>query len=202
MRLKEHIIAIGNPGGGKSALLNSAIQKALFRSGISLGTGLTRHLQLHEHNGVVYGDTPGLADAKTREDAAKEIAKALRQEGAYKLFFVVTLEAGRVRPQDALTIRLVLEALPDDVSYGIVINKVSDKLREKLQDEQNFQLIWNGLGFGIRPTMFFHIYPYVETLNDAEDQLAPVRPEFAAWLRELPATYIKPADVKDIQTNE
>lgn len=66
---------MGNPGTGKSTLLNSLIGRVVFRSGVSIATGLTSHVQWHEHEGVMYGDTPGLADVTHRTQAAREISK-------------------------------------------------------------------------------------------------------------------------------
>lgn len=58
-------------------------------------------------------DTPGLADIKLRKQAAKAITEALKRDGNYQIFFVITLEAGRIRPEDMATIKLVLESASD-----------------------------------------------------------------------------------------
>ncbi len=91
------------------------MERVVFKSGISLGTGLTTHLQKHAVPGtnITYIDTPGLTDIKRRKEAAEEIAKALRQaaeDDRFKLVFCITLEAGRVRPADFSTISLVRTA--------------------------------------------------------------------------------------------
>ncbi|KAI0557687.1 50S ribosome-binding GTPase [Gracilaria domingensis] len=59
MRLQEHVIVAGNPGSGKSSILNCIIGDLVFESGISLGSGLTTALHTKEISGVLYSDTPG-----------------------------------------------------------------------------------------------------------------------------------------------
>ena len=100
----KHLLFVGNPGAGKSCLLNGCIGAVEFQSGVSIATGMTTHLQWHEdETGLKFGDTPGLTDVEKREQAAAEISEALRQEGEYRLVFVVTLASGRVRPDDITT---------------------------------------------------------------------------------------------------
>merc|ERR1712107_927651 len=100
---KYNLVMVGNPGTGKSTLLNGLIGKYEFKSGVSFGKGLTSRLDKHEHNNVVYMDTPGLADTEMREEAATAIHEAMMQGGNYKIIFVVNLEAGRVSPEDVTT---------------------------------------------------------------------------------------------------
>ena len=101
---QRYRLFIGNPGVGKSTLINCLTQKNLFKSGVAIGGGLTTQLQQEKHGDVVYMDTPGLADVQLRKAAAKAITEALKKNGIYKIFFVITLEAGRVRPVDLATI--------------------------------------------------------------------------------------------------
>jgi hypothetical protein len=56
-------------------------------------------------------DTPGLADVSMREQAAREIESALKKDGNYSIFFMITLEAGRVKPEDVTTINTVMDAV-------------------------------------------------------------------------------------------
>merc|ERR1712113_906491 len=102
---------------------------------MSFGKGCTKILQEEEVPGKgVFMDTPGLDDAKMREQAAQEISKALKKNGNYRIFFVITLEAGRARPADVTTMRLVMDALANipGVCYSIIINKLEEEAVEML----------------------------------------------------------------------
>ena len=111
-----NLMFIGNPGSVKSTTCNAILGQVAFNSGLHT-TGLTTESSQHpwEHEGVMHAitDTPGLADVNMRKEAAEEISKALKGDIIYKIFFVVTLESGRVRPADLITIDLVLDCLPD-----------------------------------------------------------------------------------------
>lgn len=75
-------IFIGNPGSGKTTLVNCLSNgHANFESGLSFGGGLTQKCQVwRSDTGLCYIDTPGLADENLRKQAAKEIVEALRIE--------------------------------------------------------------------------------------------------------------------------
>ena len=132
---QQHRLFIGNPGVGKSTLINCLAQKLLFKSGVSIGPGMTTQLQKEKHGGIVYMDTPGLSDVKLRKAAAEAITEALKQNGMYQIFFVVTLESGRVRSEDLTTIKIVLENAKDITQYSVIVNKLTKKVYDKVIEE-------------------------------------------------------------------
>jgi GTPase Era involved in 16S rRNA processing len=131
---KEHFLFVGNPGVGKSALVNALVGKKVFASGLSVGTGLTTFLQTYEEKDKIYIDTPGLADLEKKKQAAEEIEKALKMGGKYRLFFVFNLNQLRIMEQDLVTMELVLDAIQSPKKeFNIIINNVDEDEREELQ---------------------------------------------------------------------
>lgn len=126
-----HNIFVGNPGAGKSSLFNALVGEPLFDAGIVVdGIGRTKSLTIRNHSGVLYMDTPGLDDLQLREQAARAITQALKTVGSYRVVFVLTLNSGRVRPEDLTTMKLVLEAAPI-THYGIILNKIESSIANR-----------------------------------------------------------------------
>ena len=173
--MPQYRLVIGNPGAGKSTLVNCIAKRVLFKSGISFGSGKTNKLDKKEHEGMVYLDTPGLADIKMRQVAAKAITEALKLNGQYQIFFVVVLSAGRLRPEDLTTIWLVLLNAPKITLVNIIINKLSKGEYESLQNKDG--MIKSSLlaplemmGMRTKCNVFFLLQNHM--LADADDALA------------------------------
>ena len=66
MKESLKIIAVGNPGSGKSTILNSLAGEVLFKAGVNIGQGLTFKLDEAENKNGHFLDTPGLADEELR----------------------------------------------------------------------------------------------------------------------------------------
>lgn len=134
-QIQQCMVFIGNPGVGKSTLVNSLINKPIFKSGISV-SGVTKVCQIYEHGNVIYVDTPGLSDIKLRNQAAIEIEKTLKKNAYYKIFFVFTLEAGRLKPEDINTVNRVMDAIKNpDKKFNIIINKVTKQEKKAVFEE-------------------------------------------------------------------
>eukprot|EP00918_Siedleckia_nematoides_P022226 GHVU01047769.1.p1 GENE.GHVU01047769.1~~GHVU01047769.1.p1 ORF type:complete len:280 (+),score=47.90 GHVU01047769.1:1314-2153(+) len=214
---KHTIIFIGNPGVGKSTLLNSIMGVAHFKSGTSFGSGLTTVLQLVFHNGVHYGDTPGLEDVETKERAAKEIKRSLSQGGYYRIVFVVKDDSGRVRAQDATTLKLVLDALPKDVPFAVVVNDLSPKVcttfvtgsrdfaagTEDTDEAKNtakfLTCLMSAAGRATREVFF---YPRMKNLEGQENVVVDPATGFIEFLNKLQTKVVIAKDVKEINTDD
>jgi len=129
----EVVVFLGNPGVGKSTLCNSVFGKAVFNSGISVGTGMTIHKQEYMHENKLYIDTPGLRDVEKAEQAALEIEAALKKNNNYKIVFVATLDEGRIRADDLVTINKVCDAIKSNFEYGLIFNKITKKTVQKIE---------------------------------------------------------------------
>jgi len=206
-QLTQNVVMIGNPGTGKSTLLNGIIGKVAFNSGVSWGTGMTYQLDMRTVKGVRYMDTPGLSDVAMRKKAAVAIKEAMRQGGEFQLFFVVTLQAGRISPEDKTTIKLVIDAVPDVKAnnYSIIINKIPPKTLTKMKDR-------NGLGEKKvrtqlmhelpRQTQHFYFNEYRRELDDVDNAKWEIHKDLASFIRSAPKAIVNPANVKDIKENE
>ena len=203
--VEQRRIFVGNPGAGKSTLLNALLGRVEFRSGTSIATGLTAHLQwAKDDTGIKYGDTPGLADVRKREAAAEEISSALRAGGVYQLVFVLTLESGRVKPDDIATIQLVLAAIQkDDFQYAVIVNKVTENFLTSLgADEANLQKLMTTLNsHSCTSTPFVFLYPKIAVLEDADDKWHAPSDELKEFLSILRWEHLTPMDVKDVQSS-
>lgn len=158
-----------------------------------------------------YGDTPGLSDSEPdkRRRAAEEITLALKQNGRYRLVFVCTAEAGRVRPDDVTTIHTVLDAISDDrFPYGIVINKASKKfITNYNMDKDVNQSVRACLNHGHRPTEHIFLYPFDKELEDIDDALVEPQQDFLLFIsgmpsQLLPSCRIKTIDVEDFEVKK
>lgn len=204
----KYRLFIGNPGTGKSTLANCIAQKRMFSSGICFGSGKTSQLQRESCKGITYLDTPGFADTKHRQVAANEITKALRKNGSYEIFFVLTLSSGRLRQQDVETIVLVLMHAVDIKSYFILVNKLSQR------DHDNFETIKQEIlseitKFGGQAKKAY-ILPVLQNdqLDDSENRFVKIEPlnkwieEASLWV-EINSDRVKdiPVPFKSIENN-
>ena len=199
---KQYRLFIGNPGVGKSTLVNCLAQEILFNNGVSIGGGMTYQMEKREHDGIIYMDTPGLADIKLRKAAAEAITKALRQNGIYQIFFVVTLEAGRVRPQDLATIKLVLENAKDITYYSLIVNKLTKTLYKKFQenDKQKLKELVSELNFGresnVEPPAILLLLRE-DDLDDVDNAFTEIQ-SLKKFVDDAPCMIVVPDHVRDI----
>lgn len=199
---KSYIVFAGNPGVGKSTILNSIVGRAVFKAGVSFGTGLTTRVQLYETPQYILGDTPGLSDVETCEQAAREISSLFYKVKSLKLFFVVTLEAGRVKPDDLTTMNLILNSIDigDTTNkFVIVVNKIPHNTFEKLRSNpNNLTKIAASLTLKHKTSRIIFV-PKNEEMEDAENIVTDLNSDIARLI--LHSAPVEVACVSDIDVS-
>ncbi|KAF9157563.1 hypothetical protein DFQ26_008608 [Actinomortierella ambigua] len=136
--MTPNVLFVGNPGVGKSYLLN--LIGGAFASGFSAVHGLTeKHSYCESYIGgskVRLIDAPGLLEAtgELTLRSAREITAALRMKGGYKLIFVVGQCSGRVSPSILYMINKVMTAIDFSIDVGVIINMVPEKQLQRYDD--------------------------------------------------------------------
>jgi len=214
-----HYAFVGNPGTGKSTMLNVLTEGGNFASGNSYGSGKTKIMQNYTHKGINFYDTPGLADTKIAKKAGEEITKMLKNGGTFKIIFVVTLSAGRVRAEDRTTMELILDAAPI-TSYGVVFNKLTPQTYEDLKNNAKVVEGDDGTMIGAmdsvvmqlmagvdRQSIYFHLIENSKELEDKKESELGTwsgnnKNDLEAFLNSVPCSEFSADDVKDVETNE
>lgn len=134
-----------------------------------------------------------------RQAASSSITEALKQNGSYQIYFVVTLSAGRLRPEDMTTVLLVLVSAPDIKSFNIIVNKLSLQEYECLENDSNkkLQLLAPLEIIGGKRKYKVLLLLHNHMLEDAEDMISNY-PELDTFVEKSPWVDIDPLNVNDI----
>jgi len=208
---KQCCLFVGNPGVGKSTLLNCLMNKniaekdTLFKSGISIASGLTSQLGERYVGEKIYLDTPGLQDVKMRKEAAEAITMALKKDRFYQLVFVITLESGRIRPADVACIQLILECAKCIKYFGVIVNKLTKPLCRRFNGsmEEKAKIVsqLNIIKDEDQRFPFFLFLPQLEDLEDLDDTVTDI-PELVEFMEKMPYVYIGKENVLDIPDDD
>ena len=146
-------------------------------------------------------DTPGLADQQLREAAADAIKKGLTQNGFYNVFFAMSFQNGRVRPDDVTTMKLVLEAAPI-MSYGIITNQVGVKAYESIHTDSHVRgKVVNALWFNFpqeKREANIRFAAKDAELEEGGNVVKPLPDALRAFIQATPAVVIAANEVKDV----
>ncbi|GJJ77062.1 hypothetical protein EMPS_09421 [Entomortierella parvispora] len=148
------IIFVGNPGVGKSALLNAL--GGDFKSGYSDVGGLTTttrsyRTEIKRHGRVLdLVDMPGVYE--TGEGKSVEFMKnletlhtVLNNGDEHAIFFVISPRNGRIDNGDLALMKLVLDNIEQGPTVGLIITQVAQKHYPSVQDPDYTTAIHNRL---------------------------------------------------------
>lgn len=192
---RKGIAFLGNPGSGKSTILNTILEDVKSSSGVSTAKGLTEQVLCFETENMLYFDTPGLNDFKKRKLVGEDIQELLERKKSLRLIFVIKTTSGRVNPEDTLTIKIILDCIKGvDLTnrFGILVNQVTESMMEALSDPKEDSILRECLTQYYK-TKYIEYVPFDKDAYDANDVL--LKPYSAAQIRKfialLPET--KPA---------
>ncbi|GJJ77056.1 hypothetical protein EMPS_09415 [Entomortierella parvispora] len=149
---KTAILLIGNPGVGKSSILNTL--GGNFLSGYSCTSGLTTYVSkqdvIIDQKPYRLVDMPGIYDSakegsssgdSVTDNHLKMLREALNDGHAYVIFFVISPRNGRVDPSDLAMMQLVLEKMDNGPTVGLIITQIKARDLIHIQSPTYFSRI-------------------------------------------------------------
>ena len=206
-----NIIAIGNSGSGRSTILNVIAGDTLFKSGTSLGFGLTNEVTEKMRHGTTYIDTPGIMGSKDRDNSIIGITKKFNEGGKMKILFFILQNDGRPVKEDVGTMKLILQAVPQiGANYGIIINKVNDAVINSWDDSEKKMSFLISLFHGTRDENVSGnvlLLPVKDALSRLPEKntfitASEINPQLDDFVDRLPIVEITPNQVPSLMALE
>ncbi|KAG0376219.1 hypothetical protein BGX24_008111 [Mortierella sp. AD032] len=135
------VVLIGNPGVGKSTILNAL--GGDFPSGFSRVSGLTRTVTSQyvtlDQGRIAFElyDVPGIDDCPAENGVdpivtyLQELQKTLNGGGEFVIIFVLKPSSGRISPSDLLVMKTVLDSLKQAPKVGWILTRAG---REDMEE--------------------------------------------------------------------
>ncbi|KAG0260646.1 hypothetical protein BGZ95_004387 [Linnemannia exigua] len=144
--MSTSVVFIGNPGVGKSALLNAL--GGSFESGMSEIGGLTKTVSSQyvvcNDRSLRLLDVPGIMESgggNTISGNLKMLEDTLNNAGQAVLFFVITPRNGRVAPDDFAVMKTLLTNLKESPTVGVILTQVRPSQVSKLHTADYYNKI-------------------------------------------------------------
>jgi len=199
---------VGNPGTGKTTMINLLAQAVKGKASAACGQGITSNLDWYNTSGpkahieAYVGDTPGLDDVALREQAAKSIEAGLKADGNYHLVFFCAVQQGRVRGMDVATVHLVLQALKsiEGIRYSIIFNMIDPRMMTTLGDAQKCLEFKSAFFSGISSvTDSVYFFQKMDALDYQEDVVVEPPASVIEFLKRAPSCVIPRDDVGHVE---
>jgi len=208
------MIAVGNPGAGKSSFGNCLLGKAEFHAAASdSGGGVTAEMKEGSSDKYRYVDVPGLADPdpELRNKAAQVVTDGLKEDVDTKLLFFVRTVHGRILSEDKVLMSRVAEALGNNLQenkYAVIINQFKKKAYVAVTEDAHkksewLAKLWVGLtihGKPMKRTDFVVFNPEDEEMDGETNKVKPLPDHVLKFLDAFPAVAMKSAQVKLVDT--
>lgn len=129
-----HVLVIGERGSGKRVIVNTLVERAVLPSGRSVDR---REEPNHVKHGFIHFSVlQGVCGNPARAEA---LTRALRCGSPQSIvLFVIKIEKWQLdqkrvsfNPNDLVTMRAVLMAVPSITTYGVVVHAPSQEVRER-----------------------------------------------------------------------
>jgi len=130
--------------------------------------------------------------------------KILQHDGIYKIFFVMTLEAGRAKSDDVTTMRLILDAIKlAGVNFGIVVNKVTKNVLKIIENKSEMEKLKACINVDLpHKTDFFYFKAIDRDIEDEDNKVMVLDRNFMKFMDDMPPNIIRPENVEQVKHNE
>jgi len=209
------LIAVGNPGAGKSSFGNCLLGKPVFHAAHSdTGAGVTTKMQQGSSDKHRYVDVPGLADPDPdlRKEAAQVVTDALKEDIDTKLLFFVRTFQGRILSEDKVLITRVAEAIGNNLQenkYGVIVNQFQQKAYKAVAEDPDkrgewLAKLWVGMtihGKPMKRTDFVVFNPKDDEMDEETNKVKRLPEHVLEFLDVCPAIAMKSSQVQLVDIN-